>query len=405
METLHSKSKWPISEPVKVAEFGERWRDLFKDSINIWSESVNRQLDTASEDSRNIDISTCLLSSPECLVELIPENLLDGVINICEFDTLQCKEEHTNYIFANRQFVLDDSQLPYIPKKHDLTTLTMQESDLKQRFQDPNYAKYIRKSMKHKNTDQLLLPKLLVGGYANEIPPDEIILSVLVCNQSKRYAKYNVQRGGNKYFVLGSQKLTELKDVISCSADLQPIGDFSGNPESDSTEIAKNVYKSGFFFFNGVFYNDMRYPQCKDNSKVIHDWLLDNPETQIKFGRCSTQLMDEATFNELEIKLGNCYLYMHQGDCEHFIIFDDLRLISTSDSKNREDYPLCYSTKRERGLRCMVCYAFPPKWVTKNHKRVHADPFLFCDTCFYSFNYDAQKQKIGEFEAHPYVNL
>ncbi|NXY87663.1 SNPC3 protein, partial [Alcedo cyanopectus] len=66
---------------------------------------------------------------------------------------------------------------------------------------------------------------------------------------------------------LGSQNLTELRDSISCVSDLQIGGEFSSQPDQAPEHISKDLYKSAFFYFEGIFYNDKRYPECRDLSR------------------------------------------------------------------------------------------------------------------------------------------
>ncbi|GAA6104586.1 snRNA-activating protein complex subunit 3, partial [Tachysurus ichikawai] len=79
-------------------------------------------------------------------------------------------------------------------------------------------------------------------------------------------------------------------------------------------------YKSAFFYFEGIFYNDMRFPECRDISKVTRDWAKSRRE----FPEFKRAKMEETTFNDLRVKVGYPYLYCHQGDCEHVLILTDV---------------------------------------------------------------------------------
>ena len=95
--------------------------------------------------------------------------------------------------------------------------------------------------------------------------------------------------------MLGSNKLSELKDLIKCSGDYIIPGDVSTTAgksnkrpdtltsyvnEKSGGQMSKEIYKSAFIFIEDCFYNDMRYPDCKDNSEVIRKWAAD-PKRQI----------------------------------------------------------------------------------------------------------------------------
>ena len=95
--------------------------------------------------------------------------------------------------------------------------------------------------------------------------------------------------------ILGSNKLSELKDFIKCPGDYIIPGDVSKTAgkinkrpetltsyvnEKSGGQMSKEIYKSAFIFIEDCFYNDMRYPDCRDNSEVIRNWAAD-PKRQI----------------------------------------------------------------------------------------------------------------------------
>lgn len=42
-------------------------------------------------------------------------------------------------------------------------------------------------------------------------------------------------------------------------------------------------------------------------------------------GEMSTAKMENTLFIDLSVKLGQPYCYLHQGNCEHLVIFSDVR--------------------------------------------------------------------------------
>jgi snRNA-activating protein complex subunit 3 len=115
--------------------------------------------------------------------------------------------------------------------------------------------------------------------------------------------------------------------------------------------------------------------------------------------------MEETNFADLEIQLGYPYLYLHQGDCEHVMVFSDIRLLQPfGDSMDASDYPKIVSTNRRTQIRCGLCNLNTAKWITYGNKRLPEDPFFFCESCFYTFNYDKNEEKIGSFRAYPYLD-
>ena len=58
--------------------------------------------------------------------------------------------------------------------------------------------------------------------------------------------------------------------------------------------------------------------------RQIIDW---SREPSRGVGPFTSKLMETTTFNDLHVRLGHPYLYLHQGDCEHLIIFSDIRFV------------------------------------------------------------------------------
>lgn len=207
--------------------------------------------------------------------------------------------------------------------------------------------------------------------------------------------------------MLGSNKLSQLRDLIKCSGDYMGTGEMSEKiPLMKSTEKldskAVEEYKSAFFFIEDTFYNDNRWPECQDLSKVIRDWASD---PRRKIGPFKTAVMEDTCIKDLTLRLGYPYVYVHQGDHEHLITFVEDRLLSADDSQRPSSYPFERSTGMIHSKMCMVCTTFIAKWVTENNDRVPEDPFFFCDDCFRQFNYSPKNEKIGNFRAYPFIDV
>ncbi len=75
-----------------------------------------------------------------------------------------------------------------------------------------------------------------------------------------------------EFVVLGSQKLTELRDKIVCHNDFFIKKDYSENPSSyreqiDTLPNPPNVSPSALFFINNTLYDDRRHSDSVDLSK------------------------------------------------------------------------------------------------------------------------------------------
>ncbi|KAK1119137.1 hypothetical protein K0M31_013636 [Melipona bicolor] len=195
--------------------------------------------------------------------------------------------------------------------------------------------------------------------------------------------------------ILGSQTLAHLRDKISCVADYSISKECSNNLDNALGPMAKDVYKSGFFFIEDTFYNDTRCPTNVDYSKVIIDWAQRRP----KLGPFKTAIMEDCRLDSLCLRFGFPWVYKHQGGCEHLIVFSDARFINCDDELSV--YPRIVRLRTMSSKLCMVCGVYVVQWITMDHERIPHNPCYFCDDCFKSYNYIDNK-KVGKFKAYAY---
>ncbi|XP_054875892.1 snRNA-activating protein complex subunit 3 [Poeciliopsis prolifica] len=233
---------------------------------------------------------------------------------------------------------------------------------------------------------------------ANRLPEGELILTINIYFPST-VEKFNHLRAHTTMLMTGSHTLADLRDAVCCVSDLQVCGEFSSTPDMAPDFMSKDLFKSAFFFFEGVFYNDMRYPECQDISSTTIDWAKSH-----NFPPFSTAKMEDTRFVDLKVKVGFPYLYCHQGDCEHLVIITDVRLAHRSDCLDMDLYPLLTHKNRLVTQKCSVCHVFIGRWYTTRDQFAPSDPCLFCDKCFRMLHYDKEGNKLGDFLAFPYVD-
>jgi len=84
------------------------------------------------------------------------------------------------------------------------------------------------------------------------------------------------------------------------------------------------------FFFGNTFYCDFRDMLSKDYGEFIEQWVKENSERSLHprlgdKGPLQHKSMEQMSFEELEIRFGSPYVYMHLGSCEHVVTFIDAR--------------------------------------------------------------------------------
>ena len=79
-------------------------------------------------------------------------------------------------------------------------------------------------------------------------------------------------------------------------------------------------FPSGYFFIENIFYNDLRNENAIDYSQNIIEWSKSNDSFQkispLPFYK---KKMEETNFFDLQLRVGEKYLYCHQGNCKHYV--------------------------------------------------------------------------------------
>ncbi|XP_069023216.1 snRNA-activating protein complex subunit 3 isoform X2 [Embiotoca jacksoni] len=170
--------------------------------------------------------------------------------SVCSVDSLRCHPEDQQ----------PDTDL--VPPDSTLRTLVQ-----RRKRQDHRASLKISKNRHDLYEDEL--ERLSVGGkpetVTDMVPEGELILTINVYYPAV-FEKFAYTRPHMTLLVTGSHSLAELRDAICCVSDLQVCGEFSNTPDIAPEFISKDHHKSAFFYFEGVFYNDMRFPECQDIS-------------------------------------------------------------------------------------------------------------------------------------------
>ncbi|XP_045877654.1 snRNA-activating protein complex subunit 3 isoform X1 [Meles meles] len=403
-----------------VGAFGELWRGRLRGEGDL---SLKEPQASALPGSQGVtdwgQEDAAVARDLGCSLEAAAE-----LRTVCGLDRLKCLEEG------------EDPDV--VPENTDLVTLGVRKKLLEQREETITIDRVCRQETFAYEMESHAIGKKPENP-ADMIEEGELILSVnilypVIFHKHKEHKPYQTM------LVLGSQKLTELRDSICCVSDLQIGGEFSNTPDQAPEHISKDLYKSAFFYFEGTFYNDKRYPECRDLSRnqtlrtvalkdkdtfrVLGFYMYQPLRFYLKvetvqfigtiiewseshdrgYGKFQTARMEDFTFNDLFIKLGFPYLYCHQGDCEHVIVITDIRLAHCDDCLDRTLYPLLTKKHWLWTRKCFVCKMYTARWVTNNDSFAPEDPCFFCDVCFRMLHYDSEGNKLGEFLAYPYVD-
>ncbi|GAB1605219.1 snRNA-activating protein complex subunit 3-like isoform X1 [Argonauta hians] len=291
-----------------------------------------------------------------------------------------------------------------------LMSVKLQERDVKQRKENMLYKRNAMMPIKQNILDVEPLaaevrPAPSAGSRVTS--PDALLFISLYKpkehnkNNHKNNSK-NLSMAGvgleHMFAVLGQQTLTELRDRICCVNDLLVTGDYSEDPDLDTNLCARDIFKSGYFFIEDIFYDDTRHADSLKYSEEVIEWAA---KDGIYY---QSQLMEETRFCDLAIRVGHPYIYMHQGSCEHILVVSDIRMMHPYDSFNIHDYPLLVRRPSKKRTVCRICAYESARWMTEGSLNSLEDPSFFCQVCFRSIHYDKDGKKIGNFKAYKFFD-
>ncbi|KAF9303253.1 small nuclear RNA activating complex, polypeptide 3 [Mortierella antarctica] len=220
---------------------------------------------------------------------------------------------------------------------------------------------------------------------------NEVVLNVVF------YKVHRPSQPMQEFMVLGSQRLSALRDVFHCVMDFITQGADDAQRSSLVQNTRKKKTSNSFMMIEGVFYNDSPLLRAKieekhrlleaqeqeqlsphksdgegtqgdasasaygssrnvadtpiedifvrnhaeyarhslDYSQVILDWIQEIPERKNDpaFQNLQKGYMHDTKMRDLAIRLDHPYLFVHQGSCEHIFMVKSMRLLN----KERDD--------------------------------------------------------------------
>jgi hypothetical protein len=139
----------------------------------------------------------------------------------------------------------------------------------------------------------------------------DVILQIKI--QAPRYKvgmKLN-NRVWKRLIINGNSTLKELQQAIDCPTDRIKV--------SNLTDFDNYLSFSNFFLFENTIYSD-----TTGNDSIptkIKEWANHHG-----IHKCTVKPMN-TKLNQLSLRMNFYYFYLHQGDCSHFIMVEDIRYI------------------------------------------------------------------------------
>ncbi|KAG2150536.1 snRNA-activating protein of 50kDa MW C terminal-domain-containing protein [Suillus clintonianus] len=201
----------------------------------------------------------------------------------------------------------------------------------------------------------------------------------------------------SQHAVLSTQTLDDLLRVIPCASSNMPIehldaeGDISGYNLPDQT----GEHSGSLFCIEGLVYGDRSENTDYAEKLIAHFQKL--PEgKRPKITKASTSA-SETAFSALTLRIHQPYWILHQGNCEHFFVIDQIRhglfhfnsittlnvicrLAHPSDPPS--GYPLMLHLTPTLQDLCRACGKVPAVHSIVGDMRLGESPCLLCAPCW-----------------------
>ncbi|KAG0710746.1 snRNA-activating protein complex subunit 3 [Chionoecetes opilio] len=401
---------WVSEEPINLKEYFESYSEvtspLPEDALDV-KEAIRKCFPAPPPDGKEDPFNILKLEAacdPDMLTvknELMPQD-------VSQFPAKQTGRISNWYAGTFKDTVIPEGGA------ETLHTLADQAKENRMRETVADYANLRHRSLKYSNVVRLVRDEkdIYESEASEKYPPPETLDDILINVRVHRpfHRKIYLSKVSNTFpkccqelLFLGSQKLTDLRDNINCINDFAVCKDLSATPKLvciPRLPNAAKVFPSGFMYINGVFYNDMRSPEAKDNSEGIKKWA----EKRKEIGPMVTKKMEDTDLRDLELRLGYPYVFVHLGNCEHILVFTDARLHHREDVQDPSLYPISWGQPVKLAARCYICSLNLANWITKGDPRLPLEYSLLCDRCLTTLCYDSLGKKAHTLKVYPFVD-
>jgi len=192
-----------------------------------------------------------------------------------------------------------------------------------------------------KNSDQNVLtaikksasldPSLPTHSTITSPPPKTVLISLTVYNRLSW--GHNLLSRSSQHALLASQTLGDLFEVIPCTSNDIPEermvdGEVVGY-ETPTAESAGRGSSGCVVCVEGKAYGDGMSDNDYADKLIVHFEKFPSSKRD-PIEKAQTSIYD-TQLSSLPLRLNQPYYLLHQGNCEHFIVVDQIRLLHPSD--------------------------------------------------------------------------
>jgi len=144
-----------------------------------------------------------------------------------------------------------------------------------------------------------------------------------------------------------------------------------------------------------MYVDSLQDGTTKAYAETMQKWAQDHGRPIGSIFSLDTQLLD------LEVRIGEPYVYQHLGRCQHLFIFNEISFAQSSDCLGQSNYPRVISLAKEKLKNCIFCSKCIASIVMiNNDRRTPVTVNHMCESCFLSYNYDHLGDKVSNFKAY-----
>lgn len=165
--------------------------------------------------------------------------------------------------------------------------------------------------------------------------------------------------------------------------------------------ITNNDLKHALFYINkNIYVDNLPDEVTKNHAKTMKEWTQTHGHFIGDILSMDTKLLD------LEVRIGEPYVYQHLGQCEHLFIFNEIKFAQTNDCLGKHSYPRVISVAKEKLKNCIFCSKCVSSVVMVcDDDRTPVSVNHMCEPCFMSYNYDHFGDKIANFKAYRAIKM
>ncbi|ESK96582.1 snrna-activating protein complex subunit 3-like [Moniliophthora roreri MCA 2997] len=181
----------------------------------------------------------------------------------------------------------------------------------------------------------------------------------------------------SQHCILTSQTLGDLFESIPCLSNELPAEELEGSRVAGYGSSTQMKASNGCAIcIEGMVYGDGL------EEKDYADKLLQHVrsfKSSVELSKATTAIHD-TPLKSLSLRINHPYWMLHEGNCEHFIVIDAIRLKHSSDPSI--GYPLTLHREPAALTPCACCSKTVAVWSIIGDERLGESPCLLCAWCW-----------------------